>query len=213
MQVECRAKIYLSYAETPPKINEVNFKKKNNESVYQHFIRCCNKLRIDNVEENLHKILFVDFILANTDRHLRNFSFIRDADTLEWKGLAPVYDTERSMFIKKSALKDTYAAIDIDARPFKDNQAEQFNLLNKKYLKTLPLDNLSDASKWFEKLLKENVYISEERRTKICTLLKDRIESGIYLVQNDKSIPITKRKHQRELEKIQGLSLIIFPEI
>lgn len=116
------------------------------------------------------------------------------------------------MFLKKSVLKDTYAPKDIDARPFKDNQAEQFNLLNKDYLRKLPLENLTGTSDWFNNLLKENIYFTDERREKLCTLLKDRIESGIYLVQTDKRIPITKNKHKRDLEKIQGLSLIILPD-
>lgn len=186
-------------------------KKKNNESIYQHFIRCCNTLGLKNFEENLHKMLFVDFIVANTDRHLRNFSFIRNADTLEWIGLAPIYDTERSLFLNKASLKDSYGAIDIDAKPFKDNQAEQFNLLNKDFLKTITFENLNSTELWFNRLLKENEYIPEERNNKLCELLKDRIESGIYLVHNNKKIAITKNKHKRELEYIQGLSLIAVP--
>ena len=37
-------------------------------------------------------MLAADYILANTDRHLGNFGFLRDSETLEWKGLAPIYD-------------------------------------------------------------------------------------------------------------------------
>ena len=33
-------------------------------------------------------MLAADFILANTDRHLGNFGFLRDSETLEWKGTA-----------------------------------------------------------------------------------------------------------------------------
>ena len=127
----------------------------------------------------------------------------------EWN--VSIYDTERSLFLNKASLKDSYGAIDIDARPFKDNQAEQFNLLNKDFLKTITFENLNSTELWFNRLLKENEYIPEERNNKLCELLKDRIESGIYLVHDNKKIAITKNKHKRELEHIQGLSLIAVP--
>ena len=183
-------------------------KKMNNESVYQHFLRCCNALGIQNIEDDLQKMLAVDFIIANTDRHLRNFGFIRNADTLEWLGLAPVYDSEKSLFLNKVLPKTSYAAIDIPARPFKDNQAEQFNLLDRKNLKSLPLENVSDIPVWFDSLLQKNVFISKERRTLLCENLKNRIQGFTYLVENDKKIPITKNKHRRTLDKLQGLSLV-----
>ena len=60
-----------------------SIKKTNNESDYQHFLRGCNLLGAKNVESDLNKMLFVDFIMANTDRHYRNFGLLRDSDTLE----------------------------------------------------------------------------------------------------------------------------------
>ena len=38
-------------------------------------------------------MFLVDFIIANKDRHYRNFGFLRNSETLEWIGLAPVYDS------------------------------------------------------------------------------------------------------------------------
>ena len=43
-------------------------------------------------------MLATDYILANTDRHLGNFGFLRDSETLEWKGLAPIYDSGTSLW-------------------------------------------------------------------------------------------------------------------
>ena len=53
---------------------------------------------IENIEKQLCQMLTVDCIIANSDRHFNNFGFIRNADTLEWEGLAPVYDTGTSLF-------------------------------------------------------------------------------------------------------------------
>ncbi len=185
------------------------FKKTNNESVYQHFFRCCSTLGINDVEEDIQKMLVVDFIMANTDRHLRNFGFLRDSDSLEWIGLAPVYDTEKSLFLNKALPKKSYAAINIQARPFKDNQAEQFNLLNKSKLKELPFEKLKNAGKWFNELLKNNEYISAERRAALCENLMNRISSIDYLIKNEQKIFISKGKHKRDLDLIQGISIAV----
>ena len=184
-------------------------KKMNNESVYQHFFRCCSTLGINNVEDDVQKMLAVDFIMANTDRHLRNFGFLRNSDSLEWIGLAPVYDTEKSLFLNKALPKISYAAINIPARPFKDNQAEQFNLLNKSKLKELPFEKLKNAEKWFNELLKNNEYISTERRVVLCENLMNRIFSIEYLIKNEQKIFISKGKHKRGLDLIQGISIVV----
>lgn len=47
-------------------------------------------------------MILLDFIMANTDRHYNNFAFLRNSNTLEWIGLAPIYDTGTSMFYKIS---------------------------------------------------------------------------------------------------------------
>ena len=185
------------------------FKKTNNESVYQHFFRCCSTLGINDVEDDIQKMLVVDFIMANTDRHLRNFGFLRDSDSLEWIGLAPVYDTEKSLFLNKALPKKSYAAINIQARPFKDNQAEQFNLLNKSKLKELPFEKLKNAGKWFNELLKNNEYISAERRVVLCENLMNRISSIEYLIKNEQKIFISKGKPKRDLDLIQGISIAV----
>lgn len=190
---------------------DCSFQKHNHESNYQHFVNSCNLLGIKNFEQDLQKMLAVDFIMSNTDRHLHNFGFLRNSDTLEWIGLAPVYDTEKSMFLNKAKPRKSYAPIDIEAKPFKNNQAEQFNLLDKKMLKDLPFEKLSEAEKQFNNLLKKNIYIDEERRNSLCSLLQSKINSISYLIGNDVKIPITKNRHQRELERFQSLSIVIAP--
>lgn len=43
----------------------------------------------------LDRMIVLDHTIANGDRHLNNFGLVRDADTLEWLGSAPVYDCGR----------------------------------------------------------------------------------------------------------------------
>ena len=184
-------------------------KKTNNESDYQHFLRCCDALGAKNIEPDLTRMLFADFIMANTDRHYRNFGLIRKTDTLEWIGLAPVFDTERSMFLTKMMPKQDYEAINIEAKPFKDNQAEQFNLLKKEYLTNLPLEKASDTVPLFSSILELNELIPSERRIALCKTLEARISEAVSLVKEDRKIKITKSRQQRELDRLNTLNSLV----
>ena len=68
-------------------------KKDNQTSVYQHYRNCYEKLGVPNVTHALNQMLVLDYLIANEDRHFNNFGLLRDPDTLEWLGPAPVYDS------------------------------------------------------------------------------------------------------------------------
>lgn len=46
-------------------------------------------------------MIVLDYIIANEDRHLNNFGAIRDANTLAWIGMAPIYDSGASLGFDK----------------------------------------------------------------------------------------------------------------
>ena len=68
---------------------------------YQHFLKCCDELGIKNAKQDLEKMMVVDYIIANRDRHYGNFGFVRDANTLEWIGFAPIYDSGTSLWSRE----------------------------------------------------------------------------------------------------------------
>ena len=43
-------------------------------------------------------MIVIDYLLANTDRHYNNFGAIRNANSLEWIGSAPIYDSGTSLW-------------------------------------------------------------------------------------------------------------------
>jgi hypothetical protein len=49
-------------------------------------------------EEAFSKMVICDAIMANTDRHLNNFGLIRDVNSLEIVGIAPLWDNGNSLF-------------------------------------------------------------------------------------------------------------------
>lgn len=69
---------------------------RGSESTYGKYVRCCNSLGVD-VVPFLDRMIVLDYIMANGDRHLNNFGLIRDPDSLNWIGPAPIYDTGSSL--------------------------------------------------------------------------------------------------------------------
>lgn len=74
----------------------------NNESVFDTFIRECEEHGLCNVKKFMSAMLSVDFLIANLDRHLNNLGILRDPISLEWKSMAPVFDSGNSLFFKSS---------------------------------------------------------------------------------------------------------------
>ncbi|MCR5776733.1 MAG: hypothetical protein K6G84_04840 [Lachnospiraceae bacterium] len=42
--------------------------------------------------------IMTDYLISNTDRHMNNIAIMRNPDTLELLGFAPIYDSGNSMF-------------------------------------------------------------------------------------------------------------------
>jgi hypothetical protein len=65
----------------------------------------------------------LDYLIVNRDRHYNNFGFIRDAESLEWHGLAPIFDSGTSLW------SDTgYVGSETQAKPFAGSHDEQIKL-------------------------------------------------------------------------------------
>lgn len=101
-QIYCVCESFTSdEMELVPAINIVESKKKDNAmSVYEHFIHVCTEHGLDEavVRSFMEYQILADFILTNTDRHLNNFGVLRNTKTLEFAGMAPIFDSGNSMF-------------------------------------------------------------------------------------------------------------------
>lgn len=74
---------------------------RNDVSSYEHFIKVCGSHGIDEaaLRADMEYQIMTDFILSNRDRHLSNISILRDADTLQFLRMAPIYDSGKSLFV------------------------------------------------------------------------------------------------------------------
>lgn len=95
---------------------------------WTRFVERCEQLGIPDARRSVSQMLALDFLICNRDRHFGNFGAIRDAVTLEWQGMAPIYDSGTSMW------QDCYAAqihahADAAAKPFCSTQRAQIELV------------------------------------------------------------------------------------
>ena len=75
-------------------------KTRQNESYYYPLKKVCLELGISDemFTSFMDYQIMTDYLLSNTDRHMNNISIMRNPDTLEILGFAPIYDSGNSMF-------------------------------------------------------------------------------------------------------------------
>lgn len=76
----------------------------NSTSYYEHFISVCQKHGIDAdlLRRDLEYQIMSDYVLTNYDRHLSNISVLRDANTLKFIRMAPIYDSGDCLFANRA---------------------------------------------------------------------------------------------------------------
>lgn len=150
-------------------------KKSNNESVYAHFLRCCEHLRISGAKEFLDKMIVLDYLIANEDRHLNNFGVIRNAETLEWIGFAPIYDSGSSLGYDKLPAQ-IMTGDEVECKPFKNHHEEQLKLVSS--FSWFRPESISDIRKIVCDILsvpEAKMYIDETRRNAIAASVERRL--------------------------------------
>lgn len=150
-------------------------KKNNSVSVYQYFVNCCRDLGIANIQPNLDQMIVTDYLIANEDRHLNNFGLIRNAETLEWMGFAPIYDSGTSLGYDKVAaqIRTEWGII---CKPFKKHHEEQLKLVTS--FEWIDFDKMSDVEELIVDTLTTDGakdFIDENRVKAIAFSVKKRI--------------------------------------
>lgn len=150
-------------------------KKDNRKSVYRHFVDCCQTLGAPDVVPALDKMIVLDYLIANEDRHLNNFGLLRNAETLEWLGFAPVFDSGSSLGYDKLNA-EIRANKNITCKPFKKCHEEQLKLVSDfGWIKT---DCLADLGKIAEEVFSDArvaEFINESRVHAITESMQRRV--------------------------------------
>ena len=152
-------------------------KKDNNTSVYQHFTACCEALGIRGAVPFLDRMIVLDYIIVNEDRHFNNFGVLRNAETLEWLGFAPIYDSGSSLGYDKMPAQ-MRSEKEVVCKPFKNHHAEQIKLVSD--FGWIDFDKLSDAKELIESVLFSDgaeEYVGKDRIRAIADGVQRRIEN------------------------------------
>ena len=149
--------------------------KANHENEYLYYVNICQELGIDIVPA-LDRMIVLDYIIANEDRHFNNFGLLRDANTLEWLGAAPIFDSGTSLWYNK--LTARIPASGIICKPFKKTHGEQLKLVSSlEWFEASKLDGIEDEILEVFSGDKVAQYIDTERAKAIAAEVRNRIET------------------------------------
>lgn len=150
--------------------------REESESKYQHFVKCCQHLKIPGYVKSLDEMLTLDYIIANQDRHMGNFGVLRNADTLKYIGFAPMFDCGTSLrYDTPTGYIDP--DLNVESQPFADFHDEQIRLVKHPEAFDLKaLDGIEDKIMEIFQDERASAYIDEKRQIKIREVLKRRWE-------------------------------------
>jgi len=143
------------------------FKKNNRDSHFAHLLRCVETHGIPGVRAALDKMLVLDFIISNEDRHYNNFGFIRNAETLEWCGISPIFDSGTSLWYNTQRVGSL-----VESKPFRKSHAEQIKLVDDfSWFDMATLNGLKDE---IMETLSQSEDLDEKRLAAIASAVTER---------------------------------------
>lgn len=149
-------------------------KKDNHTSVYQHYRNCCNALKVPDVARALDQMMVLDYLIVNEDRHFNNFGLLRNPDTLEWLGSAPIYDSGSSLDYDKLT-PQIRSGRNIICKPFKKTHQDQLRLVTSfDWLDLSKLDGVDQDIR--EVFAGAEEFIDKERVEAIIASVNQRIQ-------------------------------------
>lgn len=148
--IECRCSSFTSEHIELLSAHEVleSQKAKNDRSQYEKYIDICSENGIDRslMQDFMDYQTMTDFLISNTDEHLLNFGILRNADTMQPLGPAPIFDSGNSMFFMDER-KTPYSRADILQLPVTGFYKSEENFLKKvKDRKIVRIDLLPTSS-------------------------------------------------------------------
>jgi hypothetical protein len=166
---------------------------------------------VRNVREKIEQMFCIDYIMANVDRHWRNFGVIRDVSSLDFLDLAPIFDTGTSLFYDVS-VENISDNLDGYSPTFKTKDdialSEQI-----KFCKHVDIDlsKIKNIDNNIYQIMSATPTLSEERKEKLIGVLNYRINCLEQILdrQVKKSLntkSITVKKEQKQKTKLKNKS-------
>ena len=160
---------------------------KNSNDKYNDYIKVCKKNGINNCEEDIDKMIILDYLIRNTDRHLGNFGILRNSESLKWEKIVSLFDNGNSLWHDAQGLQFINSNKNSDCRWLRISNEESVKLTGKR--DWLDKSKLNGIDKMIIKVFKLNKNMEEERREKIGKEFMKRVEKLDNIL--DEREPIT----------------------
>lgn len=165
-----------------------------NERGYDRLIRLLSDWGVNDARNALDKMLASDYLIGNFDRHYNNFGILRDCETLEVTGMAPIYDSGSSLWMDKMVL-DSPIDWENDVRPFESERLRPNQLLARLGdLDWFEPQRLEGYGKELSSILSRNPLLPQSRIDAIC----EHVESRIVAMSHHQSSMRSQRPRQRK---------------
>lgn len=140
---------------------------------YVHYLNMCKKNGLNDAKNKIDEMIALDFIIGNDDRHRGNFGIIRNADTLEWLKIAPIFDNGNCLFFDQDNDDMEYFGI--------DSLGTSFGGSNRLCLNYIDFPDWYDSAKGkkiadiVEYGLNDNERLRSERVEKVTGIVRERV--------------------------------------
>ena len=163
----------------------------DNVSDYEKYVNILESNGIIDVKKKLSDMYIVDYLMLNTDRHMKNYGIIRNVKTLKWERMTPIFDTGTSL---QSDVTLPY--LDFDNEEYKFfhshnmtvNQLVNYIMLEKYDL--TKLDGLIDEYKEVLEKYSDIIELNPKRLEKTVDGFSERIE---LLKQAKKKVKLNRK--------------------
>lgn len=150
-----------------------SLKKVSQFTSYEHFLNACDRLGIPGMKKFLDYMLVFDYLMANTDRHFGNLGAVRNVETLEWIGPAPIFDSGTSLWHDKltraiNPLEET------ETKPFYSSVSRQMKLVSD--FSWIPFEELRHLRDDVREIFEPTDFIDEERIEALSNAVTSRAE-------------------------------------
>lgn len=152
--------------------------KPNGINDYEFYIRILEEQGVPNARKDVENMFILDYLIINSDRHMKNFGIIRDVNSLKWLKVTPIFDSGESMQCDK--YKDEINFNRCYGKFFSNPSKNYEDILktSKDSVKRINISKLDGLSNEYEKLLRtyqNKLDISDTRINKLVDGLNIRI--------------------------------------
>lgn len=151
--------------------------------LYHHLREMCKELQIPNALPFMDAMLLFDNLIANKDRHLGNFGFLRDTKTMQFLGPAPLYDNGSSLWFDEILTHSGPGMADDIAKPF--NRLHSDNLKDIKDVSLLKHINVKELNRLLMEGAQNSRFDMQQMRF-ICDNVKQRYEKICREIERNK---------------------------